>query len=62
MVEQSLACAVIGDPQTVRAGIAAFVARHRPDELLLTANIFDHDARKYSFELAARACSEVSGG
>ena len=53
MVEQSLACAVVGDADDVREGIAAFVARHRPDELMLTANIFDHDARRRSFELAA---------
>ncbi|MHC9086911.1 LLM class flavin-dependent oxidoreductase [Luteimonas sp. RIT-PG2_3] len=57
MVEQALACAVVGDPQDVREGIAAFVARHRPDEIMLTANIFDHAARKHSFALAAAACS-----
>jgi len=55
MVEQALACAVVGDPDEVRAGLADFVARHRPDELLLTANIFDHAARKHSFALAANA-------
>jgi alkanesulfonate monooxygenase SsuD/methylene tetrahydromethanopterin reductase-like flavin-dependent oxidoreductase (luciferase family) len=51
-VDRALACAVVGAPDTVRAGIAAFVARHRPDELLLTANVFDHAARVRSFELA----------
>ena len=56
MVEQSLACAVVGAPETLAEGIAAFVARHRPDELMLTANIFDHDARLHSFALAAQAC------
>ncbi len=55
MVEQALACAVVGDAEDVREGIAAFAARHRPDELMLTANIFDHVARKRSFEMAARA-------
>jgi len=59
MVEQALACSVIGDPETVREGVAAFVARYQPAELLLTANIFDHDARKRSFELAATACREA---
>ena len=53
-VDQALACAVIGAPETVRRGIAAFVERHRPDELMLTANVFDHAARLRSFELAAR--------
>ncbi|MGH8032888.1 MAG: LLM class flavin-dependent oxidoreductase [Luteimonas sp.] len=58
MVAQALACAVVGDAAEVRAGIAAFVERHRPDELLLTANIFDHAARKASFAMAAEACSQ----
>ena len=43
------------DEAAVRAGIAEFVARHRPDELMLTANIFDHAARRHSFALAATA-------
>ena len=57
-VDRALACAVIGAPGTVRAGVAAFVARHQPDELLLTANIFDHGARVRSFELAMEACAD----
>jgi hypothetical protein len=39
----------------VGEGMAAFAARHKPDELLLTANIFDHAARKRSFGLAMQA-------
>ncbi|NCT68632.1 MAG: LLM class flavin-dependent oxidoreductase [Rhodanobacteraceae bacterium] len=52
-VQNALACSVVGDADTVRDGIAAFIARHRPDELLLTANIFDHAARVRSFAIAA---------
>jgi luciferase family oxidoreductase group 1 len=52
-VERALACSVVGSPETVSAGIRAFADRHRPDELLLTANIFDHQKRLRSFELAA---------
>ena len=55
MVAQALACAVVGDAADVREGIAQFAARHRPDELMLTANIFDHVARRHSFALAANA-------
>ena len=54
-VENALACSVVGDPETVKRGIAAFIDRHRPDELLLVANVFDHGARLRSFELAAEA-------
>lgn len=58
-VEQALACTVLGDAAALREGIAAFMARHRPDELMLTANIFDHEARKRSFAMAADACQAV---
>jgi len=60
-VERALACAVLGDAQAVGEGIAAFVERHRPDELLLTANIYDHAARLRSFELAAQAWQSHQG-
>jgi len=53
MVERALACAVVGAAGTVKDGIAAFIARHRPDELLITANVFEHAARRHSFEIAA---------
>ena len=59
-VERALACAVVGAPDTVQRGIDAFVARHRPDELILTANVFDHAARRHSFALAAAACRQVA--
>jgi len=52
-VDRALACAVIGSQSTVARGIEAFIARHRPDELMLTANVFDHGARLRSFEIAA---------
>jgi luciferase family oxidoreductase group 1 len=54
-VDAALACAVVGAPDTVRAGMQAFVDAHRPDELMLTANIFDHALRVRSFELAMQA-------
>ena len=54
-LERSLACAVVGDEDTVTDGIGAFIARHKPDELLITANVFEHAARRHSFEIAAAA-------
>ena len=61
MVEQALACAVVGDAADVREGIADFARRHRPAELMLTANIFDHGARLHSFALAAQAFGSDAG-
>ncbi|MNV45573.1 Limonene 1,2-monooxygenase [compost metagenome] len=54
-VERALACTVLGDAAQVAEGLQAFAQRHRPDEMLLTANIFDHAARLRSFELAMQA-------
>jgi len=59
-VERALACAVVGGPRTVAEGIAAFVKRHRPDELMITANIHDHGKRLRSFELAAQAMKGIA--
>ena len=61
-VEQALACAVVGDADTVRDGIEAFITRHRPDELLITANIFEHAARRRSFEIAANVRERLQAG
>jgi len=60
-MEHALACAVVGDAGTVERGLADFIARHRPDELMLTANIFDHAARLRSFELAAAVRQRLAG-
>jgi luciferase family oxidoreductase group 1 len=59
-VDGALACAMVGAADTVGAGMRAFVQRHRPDELLLTANVFDHAARLRSFALAMQAWRAVA--
>nr|WP_294517736.1 LLM class flavin-dependent oxidoreductase [uncultured Rhodopila sp.] len=53
MLNDALACSVVGGPGTVRDGLRAFVASTGADELMVTAQIFDHDARKRSFEILA---------
>ena len=53
MIDQALARAIAGSPQTVRDGLTAFLAEIQPDELMITANIYDHAARLKSFELVA---------
>ncbi|MGB8636075.1 MAG: LLM class flavin-dependent oxidoreductase [Rhodanobacteraceae bacterium] len=58
-VERALACSVVGGPDTVSKGIRDFFERHKPDELILTANIFDHAARLKSFEIAAKVCDSL---
>jgi luciferase family oxidoreductase group 1 len=54
-MQGALAAAVVGSPETVGSGVEAFVARHQPDELIVTAQIYDHAARLRSFEILAEA-------
>jgi luciferase family oxidoreductase group 1 len=58
MLSQTLACAVVGSPDTVRRGVEAFIARTGADELMVTAQVFDHQSRKRSYEILA----EVGAG
>ncbi|NTU85727.1 MAG: LLM class flavin-dependent oxidoreductase, partial [Chloroflexales bacterium] len=54
-LEHLMTYAVIGGPETVRRGLAAFLAQTEVDELMVTGQIFDHAARLRSFELVAQA-------
>jgi luciferase family oxidoreductase group 1 len=49
-----LACSAIGSPATAGTALSAFIQRTKPDEIMLTAQIFDHTARLHSFEIAAQ--------
>ena len=53
MVERSLAVSFVGAPYTVQEGLTAFIAATQPDELMITAHIFDQPARLRSIELIA---------
>jgi luciferase family oxidoreductase group 1 len=48
-----LTCSAVGSPGTVRQALNAFIDRTQPDELMITAQIFDHSARLRSYEIAA---------
>ena len=52
-VEEALSCAAIGAPDSVAAGLKALIARYKPDEIMLTGMIHDHQARLKSFKIAA---------
>ncbi|MDP9012332.1 MAG: LLM class flavin-dependent oxidoreductase [Pseudomonadota bacterium] len=53
MLAEVLSASGIGSPETVRRSIAAFIERTKPDELMLTSQIFDHAARLRSYEITA---------
>ena len=60
MLEQALSCTLVGSPETVRRGIEAFIARTGADEVMVTAQIFDHAARLRSFEITAQVHDELA--
>ena len=53
MLDDALACAIVGRADTVRSGLRDFARRTGADELMVTANIFDHTSRKRSFAIVA---------
>ncbi len=55
VLEDALACSIVGGPGTVRQGLADFIARTGADELMVTAQIHDHAARRRSFTILAEA-------
>ncbi len=57
LLEQVLSCTVVGAPETIARGVTDFVSRTGADELMITSQVFDHDARLRSFEILA----EVTG-
>ena len=54
ILDSVLACAMVGAPATVEHGLRVFIGRHRPDELIVTAQIFDHAARLRSFDILSK--------
>ncbi len=59
-VDEALSISAVGAPRTVRARLSELVERHRPDELILTGQIHDHQARLKSFRLASEALSGLA--
>jgi luciferase family oxidoreductase group 1 len=54
MLDEVLTCTAIGAPETVRERMAALIARHQPDELMISGMMYDHTARVRSYELVAQ--------
>jgi luciferase family oxidoreductase group 1 len=59
-VDHALAYAVVGSPDTVRRGLKTIIDRTGADELMVTAQIFDHAARVRSFEIVADARNQLA--
>jgi hypothetical protein len=53
LLDQILACSVMGSAVTVTKVLEDFIARTSADELMITSRIFDYAARLRSFEFVA---------
>ena len=59
MVGEALRISAVGSPATVRKQLAALIERYQPDELILTGQIHDAEARRTSFRLAAEVLDDM---
>ena len=58
-VQGMLRYAFIGSRETLKRELSAFLAATRADEIMVTAPIFDHEARKRSFAILAEIAPEL---
>lgn len=58
-VSRALMYTFCGSEKTITEQLLAFVAQYKPDELMIGGQIFDHQARRDSFEIAARICRRL---
>ena len=58
-IDRSLACSAVGSPATVAARLRKITEETGADELMLTALMYDHQARLRSFEIAAQLQDEL---
>jgi luciferase family oxidoreductase group 1 len=53
ILDQALGGSIVGTPEMVRQGLERFAAETGANELMVTSQIFDHEARLRSFEITA---------
>jgi luciferase family oxidoreductase group 1 len=59
LVESRLGVAVVGGPETVQRKLARLLEDTGADELIFTSDLYDHELRLRSFEIAASAMQQI---
>jgi luciferase family oxidoreductase group 1 len=54
-IKQNRTKVAVGSPATVKARLDPLIASTQADELMVTTMLYDHEARKHSYELLAQA-------
>ncbi|HYJ05109.1 MAG TPA: LLM class flavin-dependent oxidoreductase [Chthoniobacterales bacterium] len=52
-IDQRTRCSAVGSPETIRRRFQELLAQTQADEIIATAQVYDHTARLRSFEIAA---------
>ena len=60
MVERSLAVSFVGTVDTIERGLSSFIDSLKPDELMITAHVFDQAARLRSIELVMQVREQLA--
>ncbi|MBS0877391.1 MULTISPECIES: luciferase-like monooxygenase [unclassified Tatumella] len=58
-VDRALGMSLVGDQASVTQGLASLQQQYQPDELMINGQIFDNEARIYSFSLAMAAAESL---
>lgn len=58
-VQQALGMSLVGDKSKVRHGLETILRQTQADEIMVNGQIFDHQSRLYSFELAMQIMNEL---
>ncbi|MDP3783361.1 MAG: alkane 1-monooxygenase, partial [Sphingopyxis sp.] len=59
ILDHVLQCSAVGTADDIAAGLRAFVARTRVDEVIIASSMYDHDARKHSLALTMSAAKAL---
>lgn len=60
-VQQALSMSLVGDKAKVRHGLESILRETQADEIMVNGQIFDHQARLHSFDLAMQVKEELLG-
>jgi luciferase family oxidoreductase group 1 len=60
VLADALSCSLIGSPRTIGDSLKAFVAATGADELMIAGQIYDHAARRRSFEILAHEAVKLA--
>ena len=60
-VQQALSMSLVGDKTKVRHGLESILRETEADEIMANGQIFDHQARLHSFDLAMQVKEELLG-